>query len=358
VKQSFAKNMKLPEGFHFETSWKSPSNIALVKYWGKYGVQLPANPSISMTLSAAYSQTKISAEPAHERSIDFYFHGKPNQTFVPKIESFFRRIDEHMPYLKKTRFVIESENSFPHSAGIASSASAMSSLALGLAEMDDRLTQKSSAENGFLKKASFLSRLASGSAARSVFTGYSLWGTHQAVKDSSNEYAIGINNRIHPNFQNVKDSILIVSSEPKSVSSTAGHDLMNEHAFRQARISQATENTGKMLEILHTGDWESFIELTEQEALTLHGLMLSSQSAFVLLKPNTLSIINKIREFRKQTSLPLCFTLDAGPNVHLLYPGEYAARIKKYIKDELALYCENGYQMHDEIGHGPEKLNL
>jgi len=358
VRESFSQIEKLPAGFTFHTGWKSPSNIALVKYWGKYGVQLPMNPSVSMTLSKAYSKTSISVKPAKERLIEFYFHKTRNDQFVPKIESFFDRIESLLPYLKTGHFIIESENSFPHSAGIASSASAMSSLALGMAELDEKLSGKEQTQEAFLKKSSWLARLASGSASRSIYPGYSLWGKTKDLNNSADEYATGIESVVHKNFKNVKDTVLIVSSRPKSVSSTAGHGLMAYHDFREARIEQAGNNITSILKILKEGDWESFIEIVEQEALTLHGLMMSSSSSFVLMKPNTLSIINKIREFRKQTSLPLCFTLDAGPNVHILYPQEYYGRIRKFINDELALYCENGYQLDDETGKGPEKLNL
>lgn len=311
-----------------------------------------------MTLSKAFSKTKISVKPSQKREVEFYFHGTKFDPFVLKINQFLDRIMHLMPYLNKSQLVIESENSFPHSAGIASSASAMSSLALGLVEMDEAISGKESSQNTFFKKASYISRLASGSASRSVFPGYSFWGRSTKVKESSDEYAIGIQDSIHSSFKNVKDTILIVSSLSKSVSSTAGHKLMDGHDFREARKNQANKNASSLFEILKTGDWNSFIRIVEQEALTLHGLMMSSADSFLLLKPHTVAIIHKLKEFRKQTALPLCFTIDAGPNVHILYPSEYYGRIRKFINDELAIYCENGYQLDDETGKGPEKLKL
>jgi len=311
-----------------------------------------------MTLSRAFSETKISVKPSRKRKVEFYFHETKYDAFVPKINQFLDRITHLMPYLNRSHLIIESENSFPHSAGIASSASAMSSLAMGLVEMDEAVSGVEFSQNAFFKKASYISRLASGSASRSVFPGYGFWGESTRVKDSSDEYAIGIQDSIHPTFKNVKDTILIVSSGSKSVSSTAGHELMNGHDFREARKNQANKNASSLLEILKTGDWSSFIRIVEQEALTLHGLMMSSPDSFLLLKPNTVAIIGKLKEFRKQTALPLCFTIDAGPNVHILYPSEYYGRIRKFINDELAIYCENGYQLDDETGKGPEKLKL
>lgn len=358
MKKYFSQIKSLPQEFSFHTGWKSPSNIALVKYWGKRGKQLPMNTSLSMTLQNAFSKTWITVKPSAVRKIEFYFDNNKHDSFLPKIEKFLDRIQEYMPYMNQSHLLIESENSFPHSAGIASSASAMSSLALALTELDEILTEKKLSGKTFYKKASFLARLGSGSASRSVFPEFSFWGHSPEVAESSDEYAIGLTDHVDPIFKNFKDTILIVSSKPKPVSSSTGHDLMENHHFREARITQANQNSTELLNILRQGDLLSFNELVEHEALMLHGLMMSSKSPYILLQPNTLAIIDKIRAFRKQTSLPLCFTLDAGPNVHVLYPEEYYGRIRKFISDELALYCENGYQLDDENGKGPEKLNL
>lgn len=356
MKINFSQKNTLPDKFTFETSWKSPSNIALVKYWGKTGIQHPLNPSVSMTLKHAYSTIHLSAKKASVRKVHFTFNNQPNDAFVPKIEKALSLMEQYLPYLKTTELHINSTNAFPHSAGIASSASSMSALALALAELDDMYTNHTN-KDLFNRKASFLSRLASGSAARSVFPGYSLWGQTELTDESSDDYAIEINKNIHPAFQTVQDTILVVNASPKAVSSSTGHRLMVNHPFRDSRIEQALNHTKELFASLQNGDWEAFIELTEREALSLHGLMLSSQQSFILMKPETLAIIEKIRKFRKQTALPLCFTLDAGPNVHVLYPKEQSGRISKFINDELAIYCENGYQLKDEIGPGPEKLN-
>ena len=316
------------------------------------------NTSLSMTLQNAYSKTWLTVKPAAARKIEFYFANRKHDSFLPKIEKFLDQIQEYMPYINQSHLVVESENSFPHSAGIASSASAMSSLALALTELDEFLQDKKLLDKYFYKKASLLARLGSGSASRSVFPEFSFWGHSPELAESSDKYAIGLTDHVDPVFKTFKDTILIVNSKPKPVSSSSGHDLMENHHFREARITQANQNTTELLNILRNGDLLTFTELVEHEALTLHGLMMSSKNPYILLQPNTLAIIEKIRKFRKQTSLPLCFSLDAGPNVHILYPAEHFGRIRKFISDELALYCENGYQMDDEIGKGPEKLNL
>src|SRR5690554_254305 len=111
-------------------SWKSPSNIALVKYWGKYDVQLPRNASISFTLNNAYTEMSIHyyklPQTSEKININFLFEGMKNEKFEKKIESFLSSIINHFPFLTEYQLSINSQNSFPHSTGIASSASSMS----------------------------------------------------------------------------------------------------------------------------------------------------------------------------------------------------------------------------------------
>ena len=159
-----------------KTKWSSPSNIALVKYWGKKGEQIPANPSISFTLNNCKTTTEITfdiSESRTELEFSFLFEGKENKGFEPKLNTFFDRIFKYLPFLKHAKLEISSSNSFPHSSGIASSASAMSALALCLMDIEKEFTSHS--ENDTLNKASFLSRLGSGSACRSMFPTLASW---------------------------------------------------------------------------------------------------------------------------------------------------------------------------------------
>ena len=111
-------------------AWESPSNIALVKYWGKKPVQLPANASISFTLNNCYTATKLSFSKADRRSVKVFVGGQEQPSFLKKIETFFERIENYCPYVNHYAFKTETENTFPHSSGIASSASGFSALAL------------------------------------------------------------------------------------------------------------------------------------------------------------------------------------------------------------------------------------
>ncbi|MBU2948699.1 diphosphomevalonate/mevalonate 3,5-bisphosphate decarboxylase family protein [Zobellia uliginosa] len=343
-----------------KTRFKSPSNIALVKYWGKKENQIPANPSISFTLSECATVTTLSYtklnNPGSMFSFNISLDGKREEGFKPKIKTFFERIYRYLPFLKEYHFEIETSNSFPHSSGIASSASGMSALALCLMDIERNLYPKMTLEY-FNEKASFLARLGSGSAARSIKGSLVQWGNHASIKGSSDLFGIEYPNKVHPVFQNYCDTILLVDKGQKQVSSTVGHDLMHGHPFAEKRFSQAHENLSKLEPIFASGNLQDFIGIVESEALTLHAMMMTSMPYFILMKPNTLEIINKIWTFREATKSHVCFTLDAGANVHVLYPNDEKAEVERFIEDELAAFCQNGQFIHDHVGNGAQKIN-
>lgn len=337
-----------------ETTWKSPSNIALVKYWGKYGRQLPSNPSVSFTLENAFSKTTLKYTNGTGK-VTLFFEGEKNEAFGAKIEKFMKSVEDICPFYQELDYEIHSTNSFPHSAGIASSASAMSALCMGLCEIENDLFGNLSDKNVFLKKASYLSRLASGSASRSVYPKLGQWGEHAEIPGSSNLYAIDVHESVDPIFHTFKNSILIASSAVKEVSSTLGHKMMNENPYAEVRFKQAHENLSKLMTAMKNGDLDTFMQIVELEALTLHALMMTSNPSFILLQPSTIVMIDRIRKFRKSTGLPVCFTLDAGPNIHLLYPENIAKEVQKFVQDELLELCENGVIIEDEVGNGSVK---
>ena len=341
-----------------KTTWRSPSNIALVKYWGKKENQIPANPSISFTLNACATTTTVLyrklGKPTSEFSFDLIFEGKPKKSFNKKINTFFQRIEKYVPFIRAFHFTIETSNSFPHSSGIASSASGMSALALCLMQIEREANLEMTADF-FNKKASFLARLGSGSACRSIEGEIVQWGSHRKINGSSDLYGIKYPYPVHAVFKNYHDTILLVDKGQKQVSSTVGHDLMHNHPFAANRFAQAHENLTKLKKIFNDGNLKEFIKLVESEALTLHAMMMTSLPYFVLMKPNTLEIINKIWAFRASSNTNLCFTLDAGANVHVLYPEKEQAAVYQFIKNELVAYCENGQYICDRIGFGARK---
>ncbi len=359
IEKDFVPSKYTKEIREGKVTYRSPSNIALVKYWGKKENQIPANPSISFTLSDCATTTTVSyrklEEPTAEFSFDLFFEGGQKEDFKPKIETFFNRIEEYLPFLKDYHFTIETTNSFPHSSGIASSASGMSALALCLMDIEKELNPGISA-GFFNKKASFLARLGSGSACRSIEGSLVQWGGHKTIKGSSDLYGIKYPNTVHEVFKNYHDTILLVDKGQKQVSSTVGHDLMRGHAFSEQRFVQAHKNLTKLKSVFAVGSLKGFIEIVESEALTLHAMMMTSLPCFILMKPKTLQVINKIWAFRESSKTHLCFTLDAGANVHVLYPDSEKEVVNQFIKNELVVYCENGQYICDKIGFGAKKL--
>jgi diphosphomevalonate decarboxylase len=232
----------------------------------------------------------------------------------------------------------------------------MSALALCLTSIQEELEGKPFPQDVFFNRASYLARLGSGSACRSVYSGYTIWGFHPLIQGSSDDRAIPVPVTIHPVFREMGDAILVVSSKEKSVSSRAGHGLMEGHPYAPARYSRAAANALAMTRALAAGDPENFVRITEQEALDLHALMMSSEQSYLLLEPATLSVIAAVRRFRSSTGIPLCFTLDAGPNVHLIYPISQRETVLQWVREELSVFCENGRFIDDRIGNGPEKL--
>jgi diphosphomevalonate decarboxylase len=338
--------------------WSAPSNIALVKYWGKKENQIPANPSISFTLNNCKTITKLafakkSDEAGH--SFDLLFEGKPKEDFKPKIQKFLERIALYCPYLKQYHFTIDTENTFPHSSGIASSASGMAALSMNIMSLEKALNPTMT-EDYFYQKASFLARLGSGSACRSVKGNLVVWGNHTEIKGSSDLFGVEFPSTVHDNFKNYQDTILLVDKDEKQVSSTVGHDLMHNHPFAEQRFAQAHQNLSAIKTVLESGDLNGFIKIVESEALTLHAMMMTSMPYFILMKPNTLEIINRIWKFRNETNIPICFTLDAGANVHVLYPENVRESVLYFINGELLGYCQNRQYICDSIGNGAIKL--
>jgi len=178
------------------------------------------------------------------------------------------------------------------------------------------------------------------------------------VPDSSDEYAVPLPFPIHREFENMRDAILVVSSKEKDVSSRAGHALMDGHPYASQRYLLAGQNMQRLIQALKVGDWDTLVEITESEALGLHALMMTCSQSYILFEPNSIAIVNAVRHFRKSTKIPVGFTLDAGPNVHLLYPAASENHVKDWISGELVKYCENGTWIDDEMGRGPVKLKI
>ena len=341
--------------------WRAPSNIALIKYWGKRGNQLPENGSLSISLDKSTTTTFLTYQKKKSGdssiSLKYFFHGDRQPQFEKKTEKLLYTLSNNeMPFITEYDLIFQSENNFPHSTGIASSASSMSALALCLVSMEEAITQKKISKEAFFRRASLIARLGSGSASRSVFGALVTWGSIPSLKGSSDEYATPFELHQGSRLNSVRDIILIVSSKEKSVSSTKGHALMGEHPYREGRKLQANANLSKISDAIRNNDYRTIGEIAENEALSLHALLMTSGSEGLLLKPGTIHIIEEIKRFRETTGLDLFFTIDAGPNVHLIYYEDQREEVLSFVRKTLSQFCEGGQWIDDKIGNGPQQL--
>ncbi len=342
-----------------EITYKCPSNIALVKYWGKKaeGIQLPANASISFTLTDLCATTTIQATKTNEilteAAFIFELDGKLKPSFEPKIASFLRRIWNDYSVLHTHRLYIKSSNNFPHGAGIASSAAGFGALGLCLAHLQQEFS--GNAFTDFNAEASRIARLGSGSACRSLYGGLAIWGEIQEILETSDEHATAFT-QYHHEFNRWKDCVLLVDEGEKSVSSTQGHAQLDNNMYAQARYQAARLSMQKLLKAMQGNNIPQFINTVESEALQLHAMMMAGPMPYILFKPNTVAIIEKIWEFRSSSLLPLCFTLDAGANVHLLYDGAHEKEILNFVENQLLPYCSKNKYLCSALGGTPTQI--
>lgn len=332
---TWKKLTHLAESFRVDLS--APANIALIKYWGKKGHQLPANPSLSLTLKNCLTQSDFLFTPSNALRVNLFLDKVEMPKFAMKIQHYLESLQSDLPVFKNIDLTIHTHNTFPHSSGIASSASSQAALGEALTRFLAIHTQTDYDP----KIASSLARLASGSACRSLYKGFVSWGETDDLEGSSDLYAQSINEQVHSSLHDLRDAVCIVNSQEKEVSSRAGHSHMNHHPFFSARIHQAQANYKAMLAFLKSGEWSRVGEIMEVEALTLHAMMMTSSPGYILLAPKSLDIIRLVQAFRKDTGVEVYFTIDAGPNIHLIYRDQDHQKVETFIKHELGAIVEN-----------------
>lgn len=208
-------------------------------------------------------------------------------------------------------------------------------------EMEKKLSPIILKEDFFKKKSSFLSRIGSGSACRSIYTGLSVWGKHKNIVGSNNLYSIPYPYYVHPIFKNMQNTILIVDEKSKIISSSMGHYLMINHPYAKKKFQSSFKNMNKLIHILKKGKIKKFGKIVEHEALNLHAMMMTSNPYYMCIKPNTLSIIYSLWDFRLKNDVSIYFTLDAGANVHILYPKKERKNFLKWIqKNNIISLCK------------------
>lgn len=284
----------------------SNSNIALVKYWGKKDALLktPLNNSISMTLDGLSTTTEIELIQAEKDEILFN-----NKEVSPKEEAkLVKYLDLFRTNFNKkdVSFKIKTENNFPTAAGLASSASGFSALAIAVSEiLDLKLSEK---------ELSIYARLGSGSASRSIFGGFVEW-EKGSLEDGSDSHAVQI---VDENYWDVKMLVTILEDKKKDKSSTDGMaETVNTCPFYPAWLSSIEKDLNEVRSGILERDFEKVGKVMEANCLKMHATMMTTEPSIIYWKPATLEIIHKVRELRNE-GLACYFTIDAGPNVKVL----------------------------------------
>jgi diphosphomevalonate decarboxylase len=328
----------------FEIEVTAPSNIAFLKYWGKSDplTQWPAGNSLSMTLKNAKTVTKASLSDKDQ----VYFDGH-----LCDDKKIFKALDLLRQQTGISRQInIHTYNTFPKSAGIASSASGMAALTLASIAC---WTQSQSfwelEKNGFSKiRLSHLARLCSGSAGRSLFGGYVEWQRGHVP-----ELQV-ISQKATSSHWPLSNLILIVSDKMKATSSSEAHAAAWSSPLFAPRLAVLPERLAAMLEAIQEKNLRKLGPLLETDALEMHAVILTASTPVRYLSEETLNLLSWIRHERQRGSFNAWFTIDAGPNIHLISELEDQAKIQHTLSKafpHLTIFP-------DEVGDGPHIRRL
>jgi diphosphomevalonate decarboxylase len=292
---------------------RSHSNIAFIKYWGNRddALRIPSNGSLSMNLAGLDTLTTVRFRP--DLPADrFALNGEARSG--PALERVSRHLDLFRALAgSDLRAEVVSENNFPAGAGIASSASAFSALTLA-----------ASAALGLMLDERALTRLArrgSGSAARSVPGGFvELY----AGEDDDAAYAESI---APPDHWPLVDLVAVVSHAHKQVGSSGGHPLAETSPLQPARVADAPRRLDLCRAAIRDRDFAALAAVAEHDTLLMHAVMMTSHPALIYWQPPTLAVIDAVRRFRED-GVPAFFTIDAGPNVHVITPQPHAGHLR------------------------------
>lgn len=292
-------------------------NIAAIKYWGNRDntLRLPVNGSISMNLAGLHARTTVTFNASKVDSLSINNHavigkGLERVSYILDLVRRMANINE--------KAEVSSENNFPAGAGIASSAAAFAALALS-----------ASKAAGLELSESELSRLArrgSGSASRSIPSGFVEWRVGASEEDS---YAFSIAPIDH---WNLVDCIAIVSAAHKKTGSTEGHAIAETSPLQNARVVDTPRRLDICRDAILNRDFESFANIIEHDSDMMHAVMMTSTPPLMYWQPATLGIFHAVREWRGK-GLPVGYTVDAGANVHVLCLGDYAKEVEAKLRE-------------------------
>jgi diphosphomevalonate decarboxylase len=294
------------------------ANIAFIKYWGNRDniLRIPMNGSISMNLDGLFTETTVSFQPSlpfDELVINGHEVAGPGRERVSYILDIIRNMAK-----SKDRAEVMTSNNFPSGAGIASSASAFAALALA--------GSKAAGLNLGEKDLSRLARRGSGSAARSIPDGFVEW---QAGATDEDSFAYSIANTDH---WKLVDCVAIVSVSHKKTGSTEGHSIAPTSPLQAARVADASRRLELCRSAILNCDFNAFASIVELDSDMMHSVMMTSTPALHYWKPASLEVMSQVRAWRAE-GIPACYTVDAGPNVHVISPESEAHIVEKRLRE-------------------------
>ncbi|BCA96357.1 diphosphomevalonate decarboxylase [Legionella antarctica] len=287
---------------------QAPANIALIKYMGKKdsNSNLPDNSSLSYTLNNLLSTVKLEVLPG-KKDIWEPLITPGGSEFKLSVEG-QKRFIEHLALIKsyfhyQGGFLIQSSNNFPHGSGLASSASSFAALtkcaSLALSELTDKPIPS-------VDKQAQLSRLGSGSSCRSFYSPWALW-----KGDTVTAIDLPYKKLIH--------QVIVISGQEKNISSSEAHKRVKSSNFYSTRGQRAEENLKLLLNALRAEDWSSIYEICWHEFQDMHRLFSSCEQPFSYITKESQSVLNILHDQWQNTGDGPIVTMDAGPNIHLLY---------------------------------------
>ncbi len=289
------------------------SNIAFIKYWGNtnHDLRLPSNPSLSMNLAGLFTESTVEWDVSLAKDVVF-INGQEAE------ERAYKRVSAHLDHIRKRAGFglsasVQSSNNFPMGVGIASSASSFAALTLaGVQAAGLELSER---------ELTTIARLGSGSASRSIPSGFVQW---YAGTDHASSYAETF---APPDSWNIVDVIAIASDEHKKVVSLQGHESAPTSDLQSARVVGAQQRLEICKKAILARDFATFADVVEHDSNLMHAVMMTSRPPLFYWKPATLTLMELVREWRGE-GLRVCYTLDAGPNVHCICVREDAEVVR------------------------------
>lgn len=295
----------------------APSNIAFTKYWGRKdeALRLPENGSVSMCLSNLLTTTTVEFSNDYQQDRVAINGGGIEPGEAERVIKHLDRVRQIARVKEKAR--VESINNFPSGTGLSASASGFAALTLSAASAAGlKLSEK---------ELSILARQGSGSACRSIPSGFVEWLDGNT---SDTSYAIQI---FPPDYWQIADVVAVVSEGKKEVSTSKGMESAQSSPFLPLRLSKMKQKNQQVKKLIKEKKFKELGELLEAEALELHTIMLTQRPALIYWTPGTLQIMKLVPHWR-QEGIDVYFTINTGQDIHLICERKNVGMVKNKLK--------------------------